>query len=145
MAADKPDHNDADIVIKLYDLRREAVMRDSRNKIVMEFTPHSYEDFMAVANDWENPLNVAYRQVVTYWEMVYGMAENGIVNAEYLVENAGEGLVIYAKCQPYIERYREEVSPFAFRHAEWAAKNTERGRTFVEFIQKWMAEMAAKA
>ena len=43
------------------------------------------------AND--HPLNVAFRQVTGYWEMVYGMARHGIVHADFLVENNGEGLI----------------------------------------------------
>ena len=121
MSDRQPNHHDAEIVIKLYDLRREAVMRDSRNKMVMQFMPKNYDEFHAVAMDMEHEFNAAFRQTASYWEMVFGMAEKGIVNAEYLVENSGEGMLLYAKCQPYVERYREEVSPFAFRHAEWAA------------------------
>ena len=144
MAADKPDHHDAEIVIKLYDLRREAVMRDSRHKMVMEFTPKNYDEFFAVASDMTHPHNVAFRQTVSYWEMVFGMAKNEVVNAEYLVENSGEGMLMYAKCQPYLERYREEVSPFAFRHAEWAATQTEMGRTYVDFMQTRMKDMLSQ-
>jgi hypothetical protein len=141
MAHDKPDHHDAEIVIKLYDLRREAVMRDSRKKMVMEFMPKNYDEFLAVVSDMNHPFNAAFRQTVSYWEMVFGMAKHNIVNAEYLVENSGEGMLIFAKCQPYVERYREEVSPFAFRHAEWAATETETGRTYVDYMQTRMKDL----
>jgi len=144
MAADKPDHHDAEIIIKLYELRRETVMRDSRNKIVMQFMPKNYDEFSAVATDMQHEFNAAFRQTTSYWEMVFGMAENEIVNAEYLVQNSGEGILLYAKCQPYLERYREEVSPFAFRHAEWAATQTEIGRTYLDFMQTRMKEMLGK-
>ena len=57
------DHNDATIIMKLYDLRREAGMRDARDKMTMQFNPTSWEEFAAVAMDFENPMNVAMRQV----------------------------------------------------------------------------------
>jgi hypothetical protein len=139
------DHKDADIVLKLYDLRREAVMRDSRDKMTMQFNPTSFEEFMAVAMDFENPMNVAFRQVSSYWEMAFGMAEAGIVDPEYLVENCGEGMVLYVKCMPFIEQFREQFSPTSFQHAQWAAENTEIGKSYVEMMKKWMEEMAQQA
>jgi hypothetical protein len=145
MSSDKPGHKDAEIVLKLYDLRREAVMRDSRDRMNREFMPRTFEDVLAVVGDFTHPLNAAFRQTASYWEMVFGMAHKGIVNAEYLVENSGEGMLLYAKVQPFLERYRDEVSPRAFKHAEWAATKTEIGRTYLEFMQSRLAAMAAAA
>ena len=49
-----PDHHDADLILKIYDLRRESVMRTMRAKIFAEFNPQTYEEFMEVAMDFEN-------------------------------------------------------------------------------------------
>ena len=46
------------------------------------------------------PLNAAWRQTSSYWEMVYSMARHGIVNPDYWVENNGEGLFLFAKVAP---------------------------------------------
>ena len=145
MAAEQPDHRDAEIVLKLYELRRETVMRDSRNRIAREFNPKTFEDVLAVVGDFQHPLNAAYRQTASYWEMVFGMAAKGIVHAEYLVENSGEGMLLFAKVQPFLERYREELSPRAFRYAEWAATHTEIGRTYLEFMQARLKALAEKS
>jgi hypothetical protein len=53
----------------------------------------------------------AFRQTSGYWEMVYGMARHGIIQPDFLVENNGEGLVLYARIEPYLE---------AFRQATWS-------------------------
>ena len=45
---DMPDHHDADLIIKLYELRREAVMRESRSAINSQFWPASAEEVLAV-------------------------------------------------------------------------------------------------
>jgi len=141
MAKDKPDHHDAELVIKLYDLRREPVMRASRDAINAKFVPGVWDDFIAVTKP-DHPHNAAFRQVSTYWEMVYGMAHHEIAAAEYLVENSAEGMFLFAKVAPYLKRYREEVSPHAFTHAEWVATQTATGRRYLEFFQARLKKMA---
>ena len=144
MPKDKPDHHDAELVIRLYDLRREAVMRASRDTINAGFFPRDYGEFLAVTKP-EHPHNAAFRQVSTYWEMVYGMAHHEIVHAEYLVENSGEGMFLFAKVAPHLQRFREEVAPHAFRHAEWAATQTATGRRYLELFQSRLAARASAA
>jgi len=142
MSKDKPDHHDAELVLKLYDLRREAVMRDSRNTINGKFWPKSYEDVLAITKP-DSPMNAAFRQVSSYWEMVYGMAKHGIIHADFLVENNGEGLFLYAKIHPHLERFRKEnSSPTAFQNAEWIATQCAEGRRRFEMIQNRVRKMA---
>lgn len=143
MQKDLPDHHDAELVLKVYDLRREDVMRDSRRKVA-EFLPRTFGDVQAIVKN-DHPLNAAYRQVSTYWEMVYGLARHGIVHADYLLENNGEGLILFAKIAPWLERYRQEISPRAFRNAEWAATQCEMGKTiFASFRARVEKQLAAK-
>ena len=78
MLKESPDHHDADLVLKIYDLRRETVMRESRTAINAKFWPRSSEEAIAVTAT-DHPLNLAYRQTSGYWEMVYGMARHGII------------------------------------------------------------------
>lgn len=131
MLKEAPDHHDADLVLKIYDLRREAVMRESRTAINSKFWPRSAEEAIAVtAND--HPLNVAFRQTSGYWEMVYGMARHGIVHPDFLVENNGEGLFLFARVEPYLTAFRAAASPRVFRNAEWVTKNCETGRLLME-------------
>ncbi|HYG77881.1 MAG TPA: hypothetical protein VEK08_22940 [Planctomycetota bacterium] len=146
MSKETPDHHDAELVWKVYDLRREPVMRQSRDAITTKFWPKSYEELVAVTK-WDHPLNQAYRQTSSYWEMVYGMAARGIVNADYLIENNGEGLFLYAKVLPFLEQLRKEINPLAFKNAEWIATQCEEGRKRFAIIQgrvKKMAESMAK-
>jgi hypothetical protein len=123
MQKDMPDHHDADLVIRLYDLRREKVMRESRTRVLTEFWPTSAEDVLA-AYQPNHPLNAALRQVVGYWEMVYGMARHGIVHADYLVENSTEGLNLFARFEPFLPALRERLSPVFLQHADWVVKNS---------------------
>lgn len=132
MSKETPDHHDADLVLRVYDLRREEVMRQSRVAINREFWPKAFEDAQALLKP-DHPLNAAYRQVGTYWEMVYGFARHGVVHPEFWMENNGEGIFLYAKVAAFVDRLREVGPPVAFRHAEWAAKETATGRRLFEF------------
>jgi hypothetical protein len=126
-----PDHHDADLVLKLYDLRREAVMRESRNAINSRFWPRNADEAVAItAND--HPLNVPFRQTTGYWEMVYGMARHGIIHPDFLVENNGEGLFLFARVEPYLEQLRKATSPRAFSNAEWVVANCVTGKVLME-------------
>jgi hypothetical protein len=142
MAKDHPDHHDAEIVMRLYDLRREPVMRESRDALMNQFWPRTFEDVVAITKR-EHELNRAFRQVGTFWEMAYGMVKHGIVNAEYFLESNGEGFFLFAKIHPHLEAYRRDVNPLAFRNVEWVATQTPEGRAVFAVIQARVAKLAA--
>jgi hypothetical protein len=142
MAKDHPDHHDAEIVMRLYDLRREAVMRESRDALMAGFWPRHYEDVLAITKR-EHDLNRAFRQVGTFWEMAYGMVKHGIVHPEYFLESNGEGFLLFAKIHPYLEAYRRDVNALAFRNAEWVAVECPPGRTLFAAMQARVAKLAA--
>ena len=124
MTKPAPDHHDADLILKFYDLRREPVMRESRDTIIQKFWPRNAAEACAVLT-WDHPLNRAYRQVSSYWEMVYGMAKYGVVHTDFLLESNGEGLFVFAKVEPFLAEIRAASSPRAFEKAEWISKATE--------------------
>jgi hypothetical protein len=126
-----PDHHDADLVLKLYDLRREPVMRESRDAINDKFWPRNAEEAVAITAK-DHPLNAAFRQTAAYWEMVYGMARHGIIHPDFLVENNVEGLFLFARIEPYLAAFRQAGSPRAFRNAEWVAINSATGQAVME-------------
>lgn len=136
----EPTYQDADLVLRLYEMRREAVMRQSRDAIMAKFWPASYDDFIAVTK-FDNPLNAAFRQVSSYWEMAYGMAARGIMNGDYLAENGGEGMFLFAKIEPFLAQFRKEGSPVAFKNAEWIVTQTEEGKKRYEMIKGRVAKM----
>ncbi|MFT4513970.1 MAG: hypothetical protein ACI89X_003540 [Planctomycetota bacterium] len=128
MSKHAPDHHDADLVLKLYDLRREPVMRESRDALNADYWPKNADEAAAILSP-DHPLNRAYRQVSTYWEMVYGMAKNSIVHTNYLLENTGEGMFLFSKVEPYLEAMRAASHPRIFQNAEWISKTGEFAET----------------
>jgi hypothetical protein len=133
MSKERPDAQDVELVLRVYELRREQVMRDARNAINGQFWPRTFEDILAIQKS-EHPLNAPFRQVGTYWEMVYGIVKHGIVHADYFLESNAEGLYVFAKVAPFLERFRQEVSATGFRHAEWVSRETAEGRRLFELF-----------
>ncbi len=134
MAKGTPDYQDADLVLRVYEMRREAVMRASRDAFNGKFWPANYDEVKAIATT-EHELNAAYRQLGTYWEMVYGLVKHGIVNTEFFMETNGEGIFMYAKLEPYLDQLRKDFNPTILRNTEWVAKETERGRMLAELFR----------
>lgn len=132
---DAPDHHDAELVIKLYDLRREASLREARETLARDFWPRNAAEAVTVTK-LDHPLNRPYRQVSTYWEMVYRMARYGIVHGDFLVENSAEGLLLYARVEPYLAEIRAATSARSFQNAEWVAREVPMGRTIAEHMRE---------
>ena len=142
MGKETPDHHDADLLIKVYDLRREPVMRQSRHAILRDFWPKTWDDVEAVIRP-EHPLNAAYRQTGTYWEMVYSFARHGIVHPGFWLENNGEGLFLFTKVEPFLAQIRAATAATAFRNAEWVASECPEGRPVYERVAARVAKLAA--
>jgi hypothetical protein len=134
MSKELPDYQDVDLILRLYDLRRETVMRQSRDKLMREFWPKSFDDLQAVAQKMEHPLNVCYRQVSSYWEMAASFVRHGVLNPDLFGENCGEGLFLFARIQPFLSKIRE-TSPFAFQNMEWVIQNCPEARKRFELFQ----------
>ncbi len=135
MSAEKPDYHDADLMLRVYEMRREAKTREARDLLNFQFWPKSYDDIKEVQK-FDNPMNFAWRQLSAYWELVFGLARNGIVNADYLTETNAEGLFHFAKVAPFLEQIRADVSPMAFQNAEWATTGSETGRRLFGYMQE---------
>ena len=144
MSKQTPDHGDAELAIKVYDLRREPVMRVSRDTIIAKFLPRNFEELIAITKP-DHALNAAWRQVSTYWEMVYAMVKHGIVHPEYFLESNGEGLLVYARVEEHLAEYRKATSPFAFLNAQWVTENTARGKLLVELFRKRLRAQLGKS
>lgn len=141
MLKDFPDHHDAELVLRLYELRREPVMRESRDAINnAAFLPRSLDDVLAVTKA-DHPLNRPWRQVNTYWEMAFGLVKHGVLNADLMMESNGEGMLLYAKVQPWVGELREKVNPRAFLNAEWVATQTEAGRKVFALFEARVEKM----
>ena len=87
---------DAQVVMQLYDLRREAKMREARNYLVMDFKPESAADWIKVATAFGTKENTYFRQVFSYLSMAASLVLHGAVNKDLFNEWAGEMYFMWA-------------------------------------------------
>ena len=112
-------YKDADLILKLYDLRREKTMRDARNWF-FTFNPKGKEDFIDVLTSDKSGL---FRMVVSYWDMACSFVNNGAIDAQMFNDANGEHFFIYAKLEPFIPALREEMgNPNYLAHLEKVVK-----------------------
>ena len=97
---------DADIILKLYELRTEAVMREARAWVTGQFWPATADEYFAIALNPADPHNAFLRQVLSYWEMAAAMVVHGALSAELFVDCNGEGFFLLAKFAPILEAIR---------------------------------------
>ena len=95
-------HDDAALILKLYDLRREPVMREARNWI-FSFNPASVQD---VVDTLLGEHGAHYRMVISYWDMAAALVNNGAIDETLFNETNGEHLFVYAKIEPVLEDVR---------------------------------------
>jgi hypothetical protein len=110
---------DAELILKMYDLRREPVMRAARKYVVSEFWPQNYDEFKAVVVGYGTEPNAWFRQVLTYWNMIAAMVLRGAVNEQLFFETNTEPYFLWAKFGEYIPQIRkEQIDPVFLSHLE---------------------------
>jgi hypothetical protein len=97
-------HADADLILRLYDLRRETVCRAAR-AFFIGWKPASEQEIKQVVDDGSRPENAYVRQATTYWEMAFSIANSGAIDAELFTKNCGEGLIFALKCQNFLKQF----------------------------------------
>ena len=150
--AKKPTTADAQLLLQLYDLRREAEMRKARTWWMTEFWPKSAEDFMKVASATGSQDNNWLRQVGGYWGMAASFVLQGVLSEDLFLRPAfsGEMFFLFAKVHPFLKDLREKLGdPEAFGDIEKVIMHTKWGRERLKFIQKrvaaWRERLEKKA
>lgn len=141
----KPNANDAQLIMELYKLRGEPVMRAARKFIVGEFWPQSYAEFKALMTNFGTEQNAWFRQVLTYWNMAAAMVLQGAVNEELFFATNGEPYFLWAKFGQYIPQARKEYIDAEFLvHLEKLA-STPKAKVRIKRLQERLAVRAAAA
>lgn len=94
----------ADLILKLYDLRREDKMREARTWII-GFFPESAADIVQAMVKPET--SAYYRMVTTYWDMAASFVNHGAIDEEMFADAHGEHIVVFAKIEPFLAELRE--------------------------------------
>src|SRR6202521_3074901 len=99
---------EAGLILKLYDLRREDTMRKARDWFFREFNPQSMADFNAtIFGEHSGHL----RMVVTYWDMAAALVNTGAISVEMFTETNGEHIGVFAKLEPILGEIRAAYGP----------------------------------
>jgi len=95
-------HEDADLILKLYDLRRETVMREARNWW-FSFNPTSIQEVMSVMMGEHSG---HMRMVLSYWDMACAMVLSGAIDEDLFNTTNGEHVIVYMKLEPVLQDLR---------------------------------------
>jgi hypothetical protein len=134
---------DAQIILQLYDLRRDREMRQARHFISAEFWPESAEETLRLARAYPSPENTWLRQVTSYWEMAASFVLRGALHEGLFYDASGEMYCVYAKFRPYLSEIRQKL-PYFLLTVEKVVMNTPEGRKRLERLEKRLARRRQK-
>jgi len=130
-----PDHHDAELLLRLYDLRREAKLRQARDWFQREFQAASWDEFFRRCPRGSEE-KTFFRMVVSYWEMAASIVNHGLITEAFFFENTGEFWAIWEKIKQLAPAVREEYrNPLMWKNLETLAGKYE----------QWMAKRAPDA
>ena len=130
----------ADLILKLYDLRREATMRTARDYFLMEFNPQSADEIMKTVF---GPHSGHLRMVVSYWDMAAALVNHGAIDLALFNDTNGEHLTVFAKIEPFLQDLRKSLNPQFLRNLERLVDETPDGRKRVAELRERMKAIRA--
>ena len=139
-------HEQVNLMLKLYDMRREPKLREARDWVGANFQVNNLEDVMRLCPPGSKE-NAYMRMVYGYWEMVASIVNRGLVDEDLFFENSGEQWAMWEKVKPVIAAWRAMFANQHFlgnleKHCErleaWREKR-DPGAT--EAMRKVMAQM----
>jgi hypothetical protein len=135
-----PKQEDANLILKLYELRREETLRAARDYYASKFNPQTAQDVV----DTMARENSAYvRMVVSYWEMAATLVNHGSIDMDLFCETNGEQFLVYAKIEPFLSAIREHFgNPRMFSNLEKLVNTSPNGR---EAVARWQSRFKAQA
>lgn len=134
-------YEDATLILKLYELRREEVMRKARAWFIGEFHPASVEDISAAAMGEHSAY---FRMVTSYWEMAASFVTNGAIDEQMFNDAGGEHMAVYSKIEPFIKEVRElSKMPNYMQHLEKVMMNVPDIEERLTRMREMFKQMAA--
>jgi hypothetical protein len=114
----RPSYDDVKLIMKLYDMRREARMREARKWFGSYFKAKTLEEFNALCPPGSEP-NASYRMLTTYWEMVGSFITNGVLHQELFFEGNREFLFVWERVRDVVPEIRKAFNnPIELKHLE---------------------------
>lgn len=98
-------YDDANLLLRLYDLRREEKLREARAWFVANFKPKSMADINELCPPGSEN-NARMRQVASYWDMAASFVTSGVLNAELFFASNREMLLVAVRIRPVLADIR---------------------------------------
>jgi len=134
-------HAEADLILKLYELRREETMRKARDWYFREFAPESMEDVnKAMFSEHSGHL----RMVLTYWEMAAALVNHGAISVDMFTDCNAEHISAFSKIEPLLAEMRAAYSPKMLSSLEKLVDETPGGRKQTEMMRERMKQIRAQ-
>ena len=129
---------DAELILKLYELRQEETLRKARRFLVFDFNPKTVEDLRVVSRDTKSEHNPSWRQAISYWEMAASLVLRGALDADLFLDSSVEGILLYAKFHHFhAETEKQSGNPFMGRTAELIAKYPAATARYEAFLKNF--------
>src|SRR6476469_1676862 len=140
---------DANLILRLYEIRREPVMREARNWF-FSFNPTNATEYM---DAMMGPNSGHLRMVISYWDMAASLVNHGAIDEQMFNDCNGEHLFIFAKIEPVLEELRQQWNqPDMLKHFETLVRRVPENkeklaaiRERIKMIQAMMAERQAQS
>lgn len=133
--------DEAGLILKLYELRREEVLRKARDWYFRDFNPQKIADF---SNVMMGEHSGYLRMVVTYWNMAAALVNDGAISMELFNESNGEQIGVFAKIEPLLGEIRAAYAPQFAAALEKLIDATPDGRKRVAATRERMKAMRAR-
>jgi hypothetical protein len=131
----KPTAEDAKIIMRLYDLRREPEMRKARSWFA-GFVPRNADELIQLINGVNPQENAWFRQVSSYWDMAASFVLRGALNEELFVDNSGEMFFVLGKVYPFLKEVRERTQTLYLQRVDKVATRTKDARERLQMMVK---------
>jgi len=143
---DKPTHEQAQLHLQIYDMRREAKLREGRDWFFKNFFAENLDDWMRIAGPMTDKGGLVM-MVLTYWDQACAMLNYGLLHEGLFFETGGEFFGVWERVKPAVPQCREKfVNPHFLEHLEKAAQRYEawmekRSPGHIAAMREWMKQM----
>jgi hypothetical protein len=143
-------HEQGDLQLKIFELRREPRLRQARDWFTQNFFPKSLDDAMRIS-PMGTETGTFFMMVVSYWDQACAYLNHGLLHEDLFFETNGEFFFVWERVKPTIEEGRKRWSnPLFLAHLEKAAKRYEawiekRAPGHIAAMRQMMAQFAAQA
>jgi len=132
----------AELILQLYEVRRETVMREARSYVGGEFLPASADELIAIVSAGGRHAGFVL-QVYGYWDMVAAFVRHGALTAELVYDTCQEMYFQFAKIQPCLREFRRKMNlPEWMSNIEHVVEGSKAGRKRLAVMRKNLAAMA---